>query len=118
MPTVASINKLTKTTMKTSINKLVSKEIDNFLVASNTGNIIDRVEKMSDGTTYTVRETNLFAHLDDTKRVIAYLRSCGLDPFKRGTKEPASIAKRLALASWDSMKDIDPATSGARSMWD
>lgn len=104
--------------MRTNINKLADKHIDAFLLAANTGNYWKEDCTLSDGTKYSVLHSNLFAHIDDRKRVIAYLRSLDLDPFKRGTKMPALIASSLANVSWSTIKDFDPAMSGARSMWD
>lgn len=103
--------------MTKTINRAATKAIDNFLIASNTGHISVKVEEM-DGRKFNIVTSELFAHIDDTKRVISFLRSKGHDPFKRGTKEPAAIAATLSTASWDDMKNIDPKTSAARSMFD
>ena len=95
--------------MKKHINKATDKHIDSFLLRSETGHIRREGAFLS---------YDLFAHLDDRKRVIAYLRGFNLDPFKRGTKEPQAIASALETAKWEQVKDIDPATAQVRSMWD
>lgn len=95
--------------MKRNINKHTSETIDAFLIASNTGHI----EKTEFGTSQ-----DLFAHIDDRKRVISYLKGNGLDPFKRGTKEPEAIAAVLKNAGWTTIKEISPDSAGVRSMWD
>ncbi len=91
------------------INKKSNQALEDFLIRSNTGHIT----KTNGGIS-----CELFAHLDDKKRAIAFIKSQGLDPFKRGTKEPEAIEAALATASWETIKEIDPATSGTRTMWD
>ena len=104
--------------MRKNINKKASSAIDKFLLASNTGNIKRNETKLDNGEVYSSIEQNLFAHIADRKRVISFLKSSDLDVFARGTKMPARIESTLAVASWLTIKDIDPDTAGVRTMWD
>lgn len=81
--------------MRRNLNKLTRVLIQNFLVKANTGNITPTEFGYS---------MNLFAHLDDQKHVVGYLMSKGLDPFKKGTKEPQKIADELLKAKWYAVK--------------
>ena len=104
--------------MKRNINKKASAAIDTFLLASDTGNYKKTENKMADGTIWHATESNLFAHIDDRKRVISFLKAADLDVFARGTKMPARIETALASADWMTIKNINPDTAGVRSMWD
>lgn len=104
--------------MKRNLNKKTRDLIEDFKIKSNTGHISRTEFKHADGTTGHSISCDLFADIDDTKRVIAFLRGKGFDPFKKGTKEPIAIEAALKDASWDTIKDIDPSTSGSRSMFD
>lgn len=103
--------------MKRNINKKASAAIDKFLLASDTGNI-KKVEYGAGSGITSMVEQNLFAHIADRKRVIAFLKRAELDVFARGTKMPARIDTALASASWLTIKEIDPDTAGVKSMWD
>lgn len=99
--------------MQRNINKLSSNAIQDFLLRSNTGNIEKKVENG-----FSVISQDLFANLEDRKRVIAFLKSEGHDVFKRGTKEPRAIEITLSNTQWETVKAIDPAAAGVRSMFD
>jgi hypothetical protein len=104
--------------MKRNLNKTSSKLINDFLLASDTGHIKKVEHKQPNGEVWYATETELFAHIADQKRVIAFLNSQNLDPFKRGTKEPDAIRSSLSFAKWENIKSISPELAGVRSMWD
>ena len=87
-------------------NKLVSKSVEDFLINAKTGSIT-RTEY---GTSCLLMEL-----LEEKKKVFGYLKGLGMDPFKRGTKEPARIADALSKASWAIVKD---SPEFGRSMFD
>jgi len=97
------------------INKIVSKELDNFLIRENTGSVKKVEHKMSDGTIWKSIESNLFQSIEERKHILGYLKGLGLDPFKRGTKEPEKIAIALSTAKWEVVKE---APQYGKSMWD
>jgi len=89
-----------------NLNKLVGRDIDIFLERENTGSIT--IEGA-------FKSINMFQHIDEVKKVIGYLMAKGLDPWKRGTKEPEKIKKELEVAKWEIVKESVPR---GRSMWD
>lgn len=101
--------------MKKNMNKFVSKTIDAFLMREETGTIHEREYTGSDGTKWKTTEMDLFACLEQRKHVLGYLVGLGLDPFKRGTKEPEKIANALFDAKWEVVKF---APQFGRSMFD
>lgn len=73
------------------------------------------IRENSDGTKWQSKSMDLFASLDTKKTIVGYLRTIGLDPFKKGTKEPAAIKEALSKVSWDDIKD---GPKGGKSMFD
>lgn len=92
--------------MRRNMNKLVSRMIDNFMIKSGSTTI----KKTEFG-----QEIDLFANLEEKKKVIGYLTTNGFDPFKRGTKEPQRINQALEVADWAVVQTAAPM---GRSMWD
>jgi hypothetical protein len=90
--------------------------MDDFLIRENTGSIKRAEHKNVNGTIWVSQESNLFQNIEERKHIIGYLiHAKSLDPFKRGTKEPARIAAELEKAKWCSVKYAPVA---GRSMWD
>ena len=101
------INDLIKANyMRQRINKIVSTEINNFLIKEKTGSI----KRTDFGTS-----TDLFKNIEQRKCVLGWLKEKGLNAWKRGTKEPARIKQALEGAKWD---EVQHATPAGVSMWD
>lgn len=89
------------------INKETNKIIENYLAnIAKTGSI-----QISNG----FKSCNLFQSIEETKKVCGFLTSKGLDPFKRGTKEPEKIREILNTADWNEVKE---SIKVGVSMWD
>ena len=89
------------------INKETSKIIENYLAnIAKTGSI-----QISNG----FISKNLFKSIEETKKVCGFLTAKGLDPFKRGTKEPEKIREVLNTADWN---EVNKSNEVGVSMWD
>jgi len=52
-----------------------------------------------------VKEIDIFRRTEIAKRLIFYLRNKGLDPFKRGIKEPERIKEALSNLTLDQLPE-------------
>lgn len=73
------------------------------------------IRENSDGTKWKSKSVDLFTSIDTKKTIIGYLRTIGLDPFKKGTKEPMAIKQALDKVTWEDIKD---GPKGGKSMFD
>jgi|GEM_PF-233485 len=97
--------------MAVNLNKLNHDIFDEFMVKHQTPGAPKT--EISGG--FKSQSYDLFAHLDTKKTIVGYLRTIGLDPFKKGTKEPAAIKEALTKVNWEDIKD---GPKGGKSMFD
>lgn len=97
--------------MAVNLNKLNHKIFEDFMVKHQTPG----APKTEISGAFRSQSYDLFAHLDTKKTIVGYLRTIGLDPFKKGTKEPAAITEALSKVTWDDIKD---GPKGGQSMFD
>lgn len=102
--------------MRKNLNKQVSELMNKFLIRENTGSItVNPPTILKDGTEYHSTTCNLFKNIEERKLVLGWIVGKGLDPWKRGTKEPKLIEMVLDVSSWEQVKEAVPA---GRSMFD
>lgn len=97
--------------MAVNLNKAMSPMFDEFMTKHNAPG----APKITNGPVFQSRSVDLFTHLDTMKTIVGYLRTIGLDPFKKGTKEPIRIQEALDKVDWETIKD---GPQGGRSMFD
>lgn len=86
--------------MRKNINKLSAKHIDAFMEKFSK-EVKFEDNELSNGTKYQTKSINLFAYLEEKKKVLGYLETKGVDVWKRGTKEPERVRVALETADWN-----------------
>lgn len=77
--------------MRRSLNKIVAQSFDDWKAANRPD-----IYKVVSRNGFRTVESSLFACIEVDKKLIGYLITHGLDPFKRGTKEPMRCAAVVA----------------------
>ena len=102
--------------MAVHMNKFNGEIFDNFMIKHKAPGAPEiTIRENSDGTKWKSKSMDLFKNLDSQKTIVGYLRTIGLDAFKKGTKEPARIKEALDKVTWE---DIQDSPMGGQSMFD